>query len=165
MAARLIAHEQPRLGHGDFGGQTVNGNGDIPLTMVLSTDYSDSERIFNVRTGAEVSPQLPAYGFIAVASWTSEETAYVVGLARGRVDLLACDLASGTCSVEAEDIGRGFQVPHRRADLSSGAEVPDGRPVRKPRMGGAQLTDGRGRSWCGTAGRRFALRAGLPARG
>jgi hypothetical protein len=135
VASGLIAH-QP-LGKRDPDGHTRTD--DPPMTMLLGsdyspdgtpipqdsndlspgaryvvTDYNDSEQIFEVASGTEVTPQVPAYPFIAVSAWSGDGTAFVIGLDREeRADLLDCTITSGTCTVVAEDIGAvgAFQLP------------------------------------------------------
>lgn len=135
VAAGLIAHDPP--GYDDP--ERAGGGGGPNLTMVLSegyslrgapipmqsgklapdaryvvTDYNDSEEIFEVATGKDVTPSLPAYDFVFVSGWVSEDTAVIAGLdAKSQADLLECEIVSGRCTVAAEDIGTGgdFQVP------------------------------------------------------
>jgi len=138
VANGLIAHEPPS-GAPDTSAEA----GEVPFTMLLGTDYSadgtpipastnslspdagyavtdfnDSERIFDVATGTDVTPKLPDYGFIAVAAWTSDDTAALVALDRERVDLLECDIPAGTCAVVAADIG-----PPERLQLPTGEHL------------------------------------------
>jgi len=118
----LIAHERPQSP------QTFSG--DMPMTMLLGrdysddgtpipaesrdlspdaryvvTDYNDSEQIFDVATGSEVTPSLPGV-FMAVSNWLDEDTAAVVSLdSDGEATLFACDIVTGNCEVRAASPG------------------------------------------------------------
>lgn len=127
----LIAHERPRP-------PSAFSGPEIPMTMLLGpdysadgtpipaesrllspdaryvvTDYHDSEQIFEVATGTEVTPSLPG-SFMAVSNWLDTETAAIVSIDdHGKATLLACAIPTGSCDSEADSLGEpgSFQLP------------------------------------------------------
>jgi hypothetical protein len=119
----LIAHERPRPVDAYSGDS-------MPMTMLLGpdystdgtpipaesrllspdaryvvTDYNDSEQIFEVASGKEVTPSLPGR-FMAVSSWLDEQTAAIITVDReGPVDMHTCDVVTGSCELTATSIG------------------------------------------------------------
>jgi hypothetical protein len=127
----LIAHERPRPV------DTYSDDG-MPMTMLLGpdystegtripaesrllspdasyvvTDYNDSEQIFEVATGKDVTPSLPG-PFLAVSAWLDEETAAIITVDReGQVDMHSCNVVTGSCELEAASLGEpgALQLP------------------------------------------------------
>ena len=89
----------------------VPGNSHITLSVdatYAATDPNDSEQVFRVSDGADVTPATPGYGFIAVVQWIDDDRYTALGLSEGDpegqpFDLLTCSVSGGTCEVAVED--------------------------------------------------------------
>lgn len=75
-----------------------------PHARYLATDVSDELRVFDVSSGAQVTPPHPGHPFIAVTSWLDDDSFVALGIPAGNtpaqpVDLLTCSVTAGECTV------------------------------------------------------------------
>lgn len=87
-----------------------------PDARYVSTDFDDSERIFDTKTHEEVVLDTAAYDFQAVSRWLDNDTVAVMALQKPysdpTVSLLTCEIPSGSCQVAVADIDyAGLQLP------------------------------------------------------
>ncbi|MEJ7630778.1 MAG: hypothetical protein WKF54_14410 [Nocardioidaceae bacterium] len=107
-------------------GPVVPGYGHADLSPdagYVATDANDSEQVYDVATGKDVTPAADEYSFIAVVQWSDDDSFTAVGIKHGNVmkepfDLLTCSVAAGTCTVAAESVAlpRDVQFPIGASD-------------------------------------------------
>ncbi len=105
----------------DAKGPVVRGYGRADLSpdaRYVATDAQDSEQVFEVATGEDVTPATDGYSFIAVVQWSDNDSFTAVGIKEGNsgddpFDLLTCSVSAGTCDVAAASVAlpKDVQLP------------------------------------------------------
>lgn len=91
----------------DLGDATVARASNVVLSpdgRYLGAEEDDNIKVYDAVTGADVTPDLGRYPFAVAYGWVDEDTAMVFGIkdldtASYDVDLLSCDVPTGSCAV------------------------------------------------------------------
>ncbi|GAA1904388.1 hypothetical protein GCM10009737_01360 [Nocardioides lentus] len=85
-----------------------------PDATYVVTDPNDSEQVWDVATGADVTPDLGPYGFMAVAQWLDADRFQATAFTRDELrsgddadlaaDVLVCSVDAGSCETVATDV-------------------------------------------------------------
>jgi hypothetical protein len=89
-----------------------------PDGRYLGAEEEDDIRVYDVASGADVTPDLGRYPFAVAYGWVDLDTAMVLGIENLQgetfdVDLLSCDVPTGACTVAGEtEVGEhGLVLP------------------------------------------------------
>ncbi|MDN5851961.1 MAG: hypothetical protein L0K86_03780 [Actinomycetia bacterium] len=127
LRLRRIFTGNPDLGESEPPGVIVRGQSGESLVVAggrdlspgahyVTSDATDSEQIYDTRTGDEVVLDTEEYGFQFVTRWIDADTA-VVGVlkdpdaANPEISMLTCELPSGECEVAADDLPSNIKLP------------------------------------------------------
>jgi hypothetical protein len=105
---RTVISSGPGTPEQTFAGEGANVS---PEARYVATQLNDEQKVFDVATGADVSPAHAGYPFIGLTQWTSDNTFVALGIPAGNtesdpLDLLTCSIPTQQCAVAVPHVGR-----------------------------------------------------------